>query len=45
MEVINMEHNVECLGPDNKNFGDWVLIDWKLMKWRKTCVYVRMQLV
>lgn len=42
MEIIVMEHIGMFLSSDKK-FGGCGLISWKLMKWRKTCAYVRMQ--
>lgn len=44
MEIIVMEHIGMCFSPDNK-FGDCSLISWKVMKWKKTCAHVRIQLM
>lgn len=34
MEIITIKHSVMCLGPNNKNLGDWTFINWKSKNWR-----------
>lgn len=44
MEIITIKHSVMCLGPNNKNFGDWTFINWKSKKLKNTWEYARKQL-